>query len=296
MGSRHSQRRVSAVGSVDDQEPSESAKQAFGTRLKELRLDAGITGVELARRHGWNKSKVSKIEHGTQSPSDADIRAWTDACEATDQIPELIALSREVEQMWTDYKRSHREGMKNIQLKPMDLIARSRLIRVYESLFISGFLQTLDYAKAQFTIHAKLHGLSLEDVDEAAENRMVRKRYLGTGQPRFVFLMEASVLYNNTGGVDVMNCQLDHLLEVASLPYVSIGILPPGRQRTLYPGEGFYMFDDALVRQEFWSGAFKTSRPENTAYFVRVFDALHEQAVFGSAARQVIDGARQYFE
>lgn len=281
---------------MSGERPSESAKRAFGTRLKELRLDAGLSGVELAHRYGWNKSKVSKIEHGTQSPSDADIRAWADACHSTEQIPELIALSREVEQMWTDYKRSHRSGMKNIQLKPTDLFASSKLIRVYESLFISGFLQTLDYAKAQFTIHANLHGLPLEDVDEAAENRMDRKRFLGTGQPKFAFLMETSALHNNTGGADVMNRQLDYLLEADSLPYVSIGILPPGRQRTLYPGEGFYLFDDSLVRQEFWSGAFKTSRPENVAYFVRVFDALREQAVFGAAAHQVIDEARQHLE
>lgn len=277
---------------MSGERPSESAKRAFGTRLKELRLDAGLSGVELARRYGWNKSKISKIEHGTQSPSDADIKAWADACEAKDQIPELIALSREVEQMWTDYKRSHRSGMKNIQLKPTDLFVSSKLIRVYESLFIPGFLQTLDYAKAQFTIHANLHGLPLEDVDEAAENRMDRKRFLGTGQPRFAFLMEASALDNNTGGADVMNGQLDYLLEADRLPYVSIGILPPGRQRTLYPGEGFYLFDDSLVRQEFWSGAFKTSRPDNIAYFVRVFNALRDQAVFGAAAVEQVEKAR----
>jgi transcriptional regulator with XRE-family HTH domain len=281
---------------VNNQEPSESAKQAFGTRLKELRLDAGITGVELARRHGWNKSKVSKIEHGTQNPSDADIKAWAKTCQAAEQIPELIALSREVEQMWTDYKRSHRAGMKRIQLKPLDLFSGSRLIRVYESLYIPGFLQTLDYTKAQFTIHAHLHRLPLEDVDESAENRMLRKKFLGTGKPKFVFLIEASALVNNTGGAVVMNGQLDHLLEVDRMPYVSIGILPPGRQRTLFPGEGFYLFDDSLVHQEFWSGTFRSSRPENIAHFVRVFAALREQAVFGAAAREAIDDARNLLE
>lgn len=281
---------------MSNQEPSESAKQAFGTRLKEMRLDAGITGVELARRHGWNKSKVSKIEHGTQSPSDVDIRAWAESCHATDQIPELLAISREVEQMWTDYKRSHRAGMKSIQLKPIDLFAGSRLIRVYESLYIPGFLQTLDYAKAQFTIHAHLHGLPLEDVEEAAENRILRKKFLGTGMPKFVFVMEASALINNTGGSEVMNGQLDHLLEVDQMPYVSIGVLPAGGRRTLFPGEGFYMFDESLVHQEFWSGAFKTSRPENIAHFARIFAGLRAQAVFGSAAHRIIDEARDHLE
>lgn len=34
------------------------------------------------------------------------------------------------------------------------------------------------------------------------------------------------------------------------------------------------------------------SRPDDIAHFVRVFDALREQAVFGSAAHQVVDVAQ----
>ncbi|MEV6864423.1 helix-turn-helix transcriptional regulator [Streptosporangium subroseum] len=277
---------------MSDQQPSESAKRTLGVQLKELRLNADLSGVELARRCGWHKTKTSKIEHGTQSPTEADIRKWATTCNAEGLIPELITTSREIEQMWTDYKRRHKRGMKKLQFHAMDLYAQSKIIRVYESLFIPGFLQTVEYAKAQFTIHARLHGLPLEDVEEAAHNRMARKRFLGTGAPMFAFLLESSALSNNTGGLDVMNGQLTYLEEVSSLPYVSIGIIPQGRVRSLYPGEGFYLFDESLLKQEFWSGAFQTSRPDNIAYFVRVFAALRDQAVFGSAARAEIEAAR----
>jgi hypothetical protein len=236
---------------------------------------------------------VSKIENGTQRTTDADIAAWVDACGADARLTELIAANREIEFMWNDYRRLHRVGMKKIQAQSMDLFAQSRLIRVYESLFIPGFLQTFDYAVAQFTIHAKLHGLPVADVEEAAQNRMARKRYLGTGAPMFVFVLESSALANNTGGTAVMEQQLDYLLEVARLPYVSLGIIPEGRPRTLYPGEGFYLFDDSLLRQEFWSGAFRTSRADNVTYFARVFAALKDQAVFGAAAAEQIEAARR---
>jgi transcriptional regulator with XRE-family HTH domain len=277
---------------VSDQQPSGSAKRAFGIQLKEMRLDASLTGVELARLCGWQKTKISKIEHGTQRPTDDDIRLWASTCGAEGLIPELIAANREIEQMWTDYKRMHRPGMKRLQSQTMELYARSQIIRVYESLFIPGFLQTLDYAKAQFTIHAKLHGLPIDDVEEAALNRMARKRFLGTGAPIFTFLLESSALTNNTGGLEVMEGQLTYLREVSQLSYVSVGIIPQGRIRSLYPGEGFYLFDETLLKQEFWSGAFQTSRPENIAYFVRVFTALRDQALFGDAARGEIEAAR----
>ncbi|WP_308198657.1 helix-turn-helix domain-containing protein [Actinomadura litoris] len=277
---------------MSDLQASESARRSLGIQLKELRLNAGLSGVELARRCGWHKTKVSKIEHGTQSPAEADIRKWATTCGAEGLAPELIAAGREIEHMWTDYRRRHRRGMKGLQFQAMDLYARSKLIRVYESLFIPGFLQTVEYTKAQFTIHAGLHGLPLGDVEEAARNRMARKRFLGTGAPIFAFLLEASALANNIGGVGVMGGQLDYLDEVSRLPYVSVGIIPQGRMRSLYPGEGFYLFDEDLLKQEFWSGAFQTSRPENIAYFVRVFAALRDQAVFGAAAQDEIEAAR----
>ncbi|MFF9566916.1 helix-turn-helix domain-containing protein [Streptomyces sp. NPDC014685] len=281
---------------MSDQEPSDSTRRAFGVQLKELRRDSNLSAVELARHCGWHKTKVSKIEHGTQIPTEDDIRRWATACAAEGQIPELIAVSREIELMWTDYRRWHRPGMKRLQFQAMDLYAKTKVLCVYESLFIPGFLQTVEYAKAQFTIHARLHGLPLDDVEEAAQNRMVRQQFLGTGMPIFSFLLEASALTNNTGGAEVMNGQLDHLLDVSRLPYVSIGIIPQGQARSLYPGEGFYLFDESLLKQEFWSGAFQTSRPENISYFVRVFTALRNQAVFGAAARDEIETARSHLQ
>ena len=70
----------------------------MGARLRELRRDAGLTARALAAAAGWdNHTRVSKIEHGTQAPSDDDIRAWCAACGADGQVPDLIATARAVE-------------------------------------------------------------------------------------------------------------------------------------------------------------------------------------------------------
>lgn len=275
-----------------DLQPSSAAKKAFAVRLRDLRLGAELSGVALAARCGWNKSKVSKIEHGGQTPTEADVRAWATACGADGQVPELVAALREVDQMWLEYRRELRAGQKHIQLRSMALYERTKLQRVYEALFIPGFLQTFRYAVAQFEIHAHLHGLPVEDVEEAAQNRLLRQRLLGTGTNSFVFVLEASALYNNTGGVEVMSEQFDRLLEVASMPYVSVGVIPLGQRRKLYPGEGFYLFDEQLVMQEFWTGALRSSQPEDIRYFLRAFAALRDQAVFGAAAVEQVEAAR----
>ncbi|MFI5624858.1 DUF5753 domain-containing protein [Nocardioides sp. NPDC051685] len=276
---------------MPDEKPSESAKKAFGARLRGIRLDAGLTGVTIAAECGWHKSKGVEARARHTGPvrwgySGVGRRLWCRVAGAR-----VDRLNREIDQMWQDYKQVHKRGMKNIQLEAMDEYARTKLFRIYESVNIPGWLQTLDYTRAQFTLHAKIHRLSA-DVEEAAQNRMARKKFLGTGRPAFVFLLEEYALYSNVGGRDVMHGQLDYLLEVAQMPYVSVGVIPLGQERTLFPGEAFYLYDENLLWQEYWSASYQTSNPEKIAHFVRVFDALRDQAVFGAAAREVIDQAR----
>lgn len=276
-----------------DMTPSSAAKRAFAVRLRDLRLEAGLSGRVLAERCGWHPAKISKIEHGNQNPTEADVKAWATACDAGDEVATLIAARREVEQMWLEVRRELRAGMKHIQRRAMPLYERTKLLRVYESVHVPGILQTFRYTVGQFEIHARHHDLPVEDVEEAAKNRGMRQRLLGTGTNSFVFVMEASALYNNIGGPEVMSEQFDYLLEVAAMPYVSVGVIPLGQRRgALFPGDGFYLFDDQQVAQEFWSGALRSSRPEDIAYFLRTFDALKEQAVFGAAAVEQIEAAR----
>lgn len=51
-----------------------------GGRLCRMRIDAELTGRQLAERLNWAPSKISRIEHGKQRPTTEDIRAWIDAC------------------------------------------------------------------------------------------------------------------------------------------------------------------------------------------------------------------------
>ena len=58
---------------------SHTGRTAFGGRLRALRLDAELSGKELAGRLGWPASKVSRLEHGRQTASADDVVRWTEA-------------------------------------------------------------------------------------------------------------------------------------------------------------------------------------------------------------------------
>ncbi len=269
-----------------------AAKEAFARRLRELRLDTGMNGRRFAQATGMSPSKVSRLEHARQNPSEDDIKAWCRAASAQAQIPELIALHRQIDEMWTEHRRRLRQGLRNLSEKNRPLYERTKLMRVYTSLNIPGFLQTPLYVRAVVEAVTKFHGLT-DDIDEAVEGRLNRLRLLTAGTGRFAFVIEASALYVELGGRATMEEQFDFLITATRMPNVSLGIIPLGANRgRIWAGENFYIFDEHTARSDQWTGAYETSRPIEIATFMKIFGLLREQAVYGDAARREIEAAR----
>ncbi len=84
---------------------AQQARQILADRLRDLRRDAGLTAIQLAARAGWERTKVSKVEHATRPPSAADIRAWCRVCGADGEVPDLVASLRAAEGMWVEWRR-----------------------------------------------------------------------------------------------------------------------------------------------------------------------------------------------
>ncbi|WP_327089556.1 helix-turn-helix transcriptional regulator [Nonomuraea sp. NBC_01738] len=274
-------------------EHAQSAKRAFGIRLRDLRKDAGLTGRQLADASGLHNTKISRIEHGQQNPSEADIRQWCIACGVARMIPELIAVQREIEQMWVEWRRHLRAGQRHIQSRAAALYEKTGLLCVYESTRVPGILQTPRYVRALFTAASALYDLPEGEAEAAVAARMPRQKLVtaGNGRNRYCFVLEAGVLDTVIGSPEVMREQLGLLAGIATLPHVSLGLIPRGKTRSLYPGEGFYIFDETLVRSELWSGGFRSTQPEEIGTYLRAFTMLRAQAVFGAAARAMIEQA-----
>jgi transcriptional regulator with XRE-family HTH domain len=108
----------------------QQAREALGGRLREIRLDAGLTARALAKLAGWHFTKVSKLEHGTRRPSRDDIRAWCRYCRAEDQMADLQAAARGIDAMYTEWRRQMRAGMKHFQDSLRPLYEQTLLFRV----------------------------------------------------------------------------------------------------------------------------------------------------------------------
>lgn len=240
---------------------------------------------------GWHESKCSRIEHGKTPPSDADIRAWTHHCGVEDQAADLIATARGIEGMYVEWRRLERAGLKQAQETASPLFDRTKRFRAYSSWLLPGPLQTEGYTRSILQATAERRNLG-HDIEDAVAVRMQRQRVLHEGDHRFAIVVEESTLRTMIGGPDVMAGQLGHLLSVASLPSVSLGIIPSTADRSaLHPVEDFWIFDDTQVNVELVSAWLTITQPGEIAMYAQTFAALVDLAVHGRTARSLITAA-----
>lgn len=269
----------------------QAARQALADRLREIRVDAGLTATALAAAAGWDRTKISKIEHASRAPSADDIRKWCAVCSAEDHTPDLIAALRSVEGAYVEWRRLQRTGLRRVQESWVPLYERTRSFRVYCSQVVPGLLQTPAYAGALLSAIAGFHGTP-DDVEEAVTARMARSNVVRTGGHRFAVLVEEAVLRYRVGGAETMAGQLRHLLEVMALPSVSLGVIPfEHGGRRMWTLEGFNIFDAEQVSVELLSASVTVTSPGEIDLYVKAFAELSAMAVFGASARDLIAGA-----
>jgi transcriptional regulator with XRE-family HTH domain len=250
-------------------------------------MDAGLTGRELAAATGWHFTRISKLEHGVQVPTDQDIRTWCAACRAEDQAADLITQSRAVSSMYIEWRRRTRAGMKQLMLSTVPLYERTRRFRIYELNVIPGLFQTADYARAMLAVWIEFLEAH-DDLDAAVAAKMERQSVIYDGTKTFAVLLEEASLRTWSGNAETMLAQLDRLLSVMTLPNVSLGILPAMIERQAVGSAGFWIFDETTVALETPTASIEVTQPQEIGLYARMFEQMSRAAVYGREARATI--------
>lgn len=265
----------------------QEAREALGRQLRELRQRAGFTGTAFAELLGWPQSKVSKLENGRQTPTEADITAWARAAgnEATAQP--LLARLEILETMYAEWRRRLGAGTSARQRASIALEADARHIRAFETTVIPGLLQTPDYARHRLAQSVARHGLP-DDVDEGVRVRMQRQEVLYRPGKKLHFVMTEAALRYRLCPAEVMAGQLDRLVALCSMSTIHVGVIGFGADLTESPKHGFWIFDDQRVLVETIGAELTLTQPQEIALYGQVFDRLAASAVYGAAARRLI--------
>ncbi|MFB7717004.1 helix-turn-helix domain-containing protein [Nocardia sp. NPDC056100] len=288
---RHSIRFGSWLSRTVNTSPSSSAqaaRRALGERLRELRMDAGLSARQLAAATDQHYTRISKIENGVQAPTDEDLRGWCRVCHAEDQVADLVATLRTVDSAYLEFRRQSRAGLKRVVgAHTPQRYEQTNVFRIYEHNVIPGLFQTPEYAAAMLAFWIRFLDTP-NDVDDAVAVRMQRQRVLRRGGKRFVVVLEEQALRTWFGDARVQAGQLGRLLELMSMPNISLGIIPLMTEREAVASAGFWIFDDDLVALETPTASIHVTQPAECQLYARMFEALKSAAVYGPQARRII--------
>jgi transcriptional regulator with XRE-family HTH domain len=277
---------------------AQAARQRLGEELHRMRKAARISGVEFARRAGWNQSVVvSQVEKARRTITADHVRLWCRICGATEQrTAELLAEQAAVANMWLSLREHSDLGLNARQrLTIGDQYSRTIAVRVYQTKVIPALLQTSEYMTEVLRGVRRDRQLQLDDVAEAVAERMGRQRNLRRPGVRFAFLLEETVLRYRPYDRDLHRRQLLHLLKVMRLPAISLAVIPMhADRRGIRPRESFGIntfLGSEHVQVELLSGLLTLTHPDEVAMYRQAWDDLFGLGVVGDELRALIDEA-----
>lgn len=197
-------------------------QRRLGAELRRLREAAGVSPADAAALLNLDRGKVSHIEVGRYPIRSDRVRLLLEAYGCTDA--RLAGALGEMADgdgrgWWSEFKGVI--GAPGLDLAEME--SRAVELRIHETLFVPGILQTPEYARAVLGEA----GTPPEKLDSAVTFRMARQRILAGPAPlRFHAIIHETALQTHFDADGLMEGQLLHLVEMARLPHVTIQIFP----------------------------------------------------------------------
>jgi transcriptional regulator with XRE-family HTH domain len=255
--------------------------------LRALRLDAGLSTTEMARRLGWSQSKVSRMERDVTLAKPGEVDAWTRLLHTEPDVRRrLIALAERQGVELLEWKRAMAPGRRRLQEEINTLEASASVIWVFSMDVIPGLAQTKRYAEAMIRLdHSPVP--SEEEIIESAEARLARQAILDNPAKRFNLLFAETALRRSLLPREAMQAQIARLVEVARLPNVEMGVIPfAARERS----QTFHAFavlgdpnidDNAILLAELLTRGLTIRALDEVREYIAHYERLAESALFG---------------
>ncbi|MCC9309015.1 helix-turn-helix domain-containing protein [Kitasatospora sp. RB6PN24] len=231
-----------------------------------------------------SRAKISRIETGASGIRRLDLGVLLDLYGISNQQTRdsLEELARESKKRgwWHDYG----DTIPPIYADYLDLERDARYIRTWQPVVVPGLLQTEDYARA--LLEANPAAVRPERIDQLVKIRMERKEVLRADNPaRFWAIIWEPALRCPVGSSEVLRAQLDHLVQAAQQPSVTLQVMPLSGGATAGACGGFVMIgftDSALpgaVFVENLTSSHYLEEPAELDGYSLVFDYLRSSAL-----------------
>lgn len=217
--------------------------------LVRLRRESGLTQEQVAAQLEWSPSKLIRVEGGRSAITKVDLDALLDRYGVTSESTRerLQALNRGARgRGWWD---KYRNDVSPTYLNYVGFEAGAAFIRQFQSGFLPGLLQTVEYAEA-VTVN------SVDAIRVAGIVGLRRQRQSQLAQrdprPRQYYVVDEAVIRRHVGiakDPDIMPAQLREIADRAEQDdLVTVRVIPfeAGAHRGLYGPFTLLEFDGGL--------------------------------------------------
>ncbi len=263
----------------------------LGAALRKLRIDAGLTGQQVADRTGLSQSTISRAELGQTTLAMGEIQLWFDAARAAPDVRDTITRQFEAAAVRVvSWRKAARRGLAELQYDVRAVEASAATVLNFQPVSIPGLLQTADYIRR---LILSFYRDGHPDLASAVQARMDRQAVLHDDSKHLEFIIAEAALRWRMGPPATMRAQIDRIMTVATLPSVTVGIIPMSAEVPAWHIHGFHILDDIsegapMVRTETLTQGVVVTDPADVERYREAYHALRDTAVFGQEANKIL--------
>ncbi len=254
-------------------------RMLLGAQLRRLRGEAGLSREEAGAAIRASAWKIHRLENGQVSFKERDVVDLLGLYGVGDagQVAAFVLMAREANLpgWWQHFGDLLPAWFRAF----VDLESAASLIRAYEGQFVPGLLQTEAYCRA--VAAGALLDEPAEEVERRVALRLGRQGLLGAvGGPRLWAVVDEAALRRPVGGRGVMRAQVERLVEAASLPRVTLQVLPfgAGAHPAMVGAFTVLRFEDAelpdVVYLEHLTSALYLNKQEDVDQYLHVMESV----------------------
>ncbi len=197
---------------------------ALGAQLRQLREASGITAEAAGYAIRASHAKISRIELGRVSFKERDVADLLTLYGITDEQKRATFLALAQRANAPGWWHHYSDILPDWFEMYLGLEQACAVIRTYEPQLVPGLLQTQECARAVIQLGHSTE--SAEDIERRIALRMTRQEILTQpGAPNLWAVIDEAALWR-LDGRSAMRAQIQHLIEMAALPNITLQAMP----------------------------------------------------------------------
>ncbi|MEV2194523.1 helix-turn-helix transcriptional regulator [Streptomyces phaeochromogenes] len=199
-------------------------RMILGKRLQELRQGAEVSLDDAAKALHVKPLTIRRLEKAEVALKTLYVEKLLQTYGAAQQeVDEFVTLAERANE--PGWWHAYRDVVPDWFSAYVSLETGAKTLRTYEPHYVTGLLQTYNYARA--VLRGGFPNESDEDLARRVDLRLRRQSLLERPDaPTLWVVMEETVLHRMVGGAEVMREQIERLLEVSELEHVSVDVVP----------------------------------------------------------------------